>query len=66
MLTPRLSYAKCLNCASRPALYAPYGLELLYEGVLGMNPLVPHRELFERKAASYRARRPSLGIASAA
>jgi hypothetical protein len=47
-------------------LYAPYGLELLYEGVLGMNPLVPHRELFERKAASYRARRPSLGIASAA
>ena len=43
-------------------LYAPNGLELLYEGVLTMNPLVPHRELFERKAASYRARWPWLRI----
>jgi hypothetical protein len=48
------------------ALCAPYGLELLYEGVLDMNPLVPHRELFERKAASYRARWPSLRIATQA
>jgi len=37
-------------------LYAPNGLELLYEGILAMNPLMPHRDLFERKAASYRAR----------
>lgn len=37
-------------------VYAPYGLESLYEGVLAMNPLVPHRELFERKAASYQGR----------
>nr|WP_301334500.1 nucleotidyltransferase family protein [Variovorax dokdonensis] len=44
-------------------LYAPYGLELLYDGILAMNPLVPHRELFDRKAASYRARWPALRIA---
>jgi len=43
-------------------LHAPHGLELLYEGVLTMNPLTPHRELFERKAASYRARWPWLRI----
>ena len=43
--------------AVRPgAVYAPNGLRLLYEGTLAMNPLVPHRELFERKAASYRRR----------
>ena len=35
---------------------APNGLQLLYGGVLAMNPLVPHRELFERKAASYQQR----------
>ncbi|MDM0081851.1 nucleotidyltransferase family protein [Variovorax sp. J31P179] len=47
----------------RPAeLYAPNGLKLLYEGLLTMNPLTPHRELFERKAASYRARWPWLRI----
>lgn len=34
-------------------LYAPNGLALLYEGILTMNPLTPHRELFERKVASY-------------
>lgn len=43
-------------------VYAPYGLAHLYAGVLAMNPLVPHRELFERKAASYRARWPWLTI----
>jgi hypothetical protein len=43
-------------------LYAPNGLALLYEGVLTMNPLVPHRALFERKAASYQARWPWLKI----
>jgi len=41
---------------------APYGLEGLYEGVMTMNPLVPHRELFERKVASYRARWPWLRV----
>jgi hypothetical protein len=29
-----------------------------------MNPLVPHRDLFERKAASYQARWPWLQIIS--
>ena len=43
-------------------LYAPYGLDALYRGELAMNPLVPHRNLFERKAASYRARWPALTI----
>jgi uncharacterized protein len=43
-------------------LYAPNGLDLLYEGVLTMNPLVPHRDLFARKAASYLARWPQLQI----
>jgi hypothetical protein len=46
-------------------LYAPYGLELLYDGVLAPNPLKPHRELFERKAASYRARWPWLRMGQA-
>ena len=44
------------------AVYAPNGLSLLYEGRLQMNPLRPHRELFERKAASYRARWPWLTV----
>jgi len=43
-------------------LCAPYGLDALYRGELAMNPLVPHRDLFERKAASYRARWPALTI----
>ena len=43
-------------------LYAPNGLALLYDGVLTMNPLMPHRVLFERKAASYRARWPRVRI----
>jgi hypothetical protein len=37
-------------------VYVPNGLPLLYDGVLATNPLVPHRDLFERKAASYQAR----------
>lgn len=41
---------------------APYGLDALYRGELAMNPLVPHRDLFQRKAASYRARWPALTI----
>ncbi|MBO9642556.1 MAG: nucleotidyltransferase family protein [Pseudacidovorax sp.] len=43
-------------------VYAPYALELLYAGVLTPNPLVPHRPLFERKVASYRARWPWLTV----
>jgi hypothetical protein len=46
----------------RDELYAPYGLDALYRGELAMNPLVPHQELFEAKAASYRARWPALTI----
>jgi hypothetical protein len=45
-------------------IYAPNGLPLLYEGVLAMNPLVPHRDPFERKAASYQARWPWLRVIS--
>lgn len=47
-------------------LYAPYGLELLYEGVLTPNPLVDHRPLFEKKAQSYRERWPWLRVEAAA
>jgi hypothetical protein len=53
----------CTCVGIRPdELHAPYGLEALYRGELAMNPLVPHRELFAVKAASYRARWPSLRI----
>jgi hypothetical protein len=43
-------------------LYAPNGLVLLYDGVLTMNPLMPHRDLFGAKAASYRTRWPWLQV----
>lgn len=43
-------------------IYAPNGLRLLYDGILSPNPLTPHAELFERKAASYRSRWPGLTI----
>lgn len=43
-------------------VYAPHGLELLYSGILTMNPLVPHRDLFARKVASYRSRWPWLQV----
>lgn len=43
-------------------LYAPNGLALLYEGRLAMNPLVPHRALYERKTASYQSRWPWLTV----
>lgn len=58
------------TCAGvRPAqggweLYVPNGLPLLYEGLLTPNPLVDHRELFEAKARSYRARWPWLRISA--
>jgi hypothetical protein len=43
-------------------VYAPCGLELLYDGVLSMNPLLPHRVLFDRKVGSYLARWPWLRV----
>jgi uncharacterized protein len=43
-------------------VYAPYGLALLYEGLLAPNPLTDHRDLFHAKAASYRRRWPWLRI----
>lgn len=43
-------------------LYAPNGLSMLYDGVLTMNPLMPHRNLFDAKAASYLSRWPWLRI----
>jgi uncharacterized protein len=43
-------------------VYAPYGLALLYEGLLAPNPLTDHRDLFHAKAASYRQRWPWLRI----
>lgn len=41
-------------------IYAPNGLELVYEGVLAPNPLMDHRDLFRAKADSYRERWPWL------
>lgn len=43
-------------------LYAPYGLQALYDGVLEPNPLVDHRPLFIAKANSYRERWPWLRV----
>ena len=42
--------------AHMPALYAPYGLQELYAGILRPNPLCPHLPLFQAKAESYRER----------
>jgi len=56
-----LVLATCVGV--RPGeLYAPNGLSLLYDGVLSMNPLSPHRELFDRKANSYLERWSSLRV----
>lgn len=41
-------------------IYAPNGLDLVYEGVLSPNPLADHRKLFLAKARSYRKRWPWL------
>lgn len=60
-----LVVATCVGM--RPGeVYAPHGLDLLYDGILTMNPLLPQRALFDRKAASYRARWPWLEIRAAA
>lgn len=54
----------CVGVSPRGSC-APYGIEPLYEGVLTPNPLVPHRDLFDRKVASYRRRWPWLRVAGA-
>ncbi|MBC3872071.1 nucleotidyltransferase family protein [Undibacterium flavidum] len=41
-------------------VYAPNGFDILYQGVLSMNPLTPHRTLYEQKAHSYQQRWPWL------
>lgn len=43
-------------------LYAPNNLDLIYDGVLALNPLTPYRDLFQQKAESYQARWPWLQI----
>ncbi len=47
-----------LQCGSgdSPRLYAPNGLDGLYQGVLRPNPLCDHRPLFRQKTAGYRSR----------
>ncbi|AYM98661.1 nucleotidyltransferase family protein [Acidovorax sp. 1608163] len=42
--------------AAVPNLYAPYGLQELYRGILRPNPQCPHLPLFKAKAQSYRER----------
>jgi hypothetical protein len=44
------------------AVYAPDGLGMLYDGILTANPLTPYADLFDRKAASYCERWPSLRV----
>lgn len=51
--------ATCVGINPRE-VFSPNGLGLIYQGVLTMNPLTPHRELFEAKAASYQRRWPWL------
>lgn len=41
---------------SGPELYAPNGLQALYEGTLSPNPLCHHLPLFEKKAKAYQER----------
>lgn len=48
-----------------PRLYAPYGLQELYAGILRPNPACPHLPLFEAKARSYRERWSWLTLKSA-
>jgi uncharacterized protein len=47
-----------------PELYAPNGLDDLYQGRLSPNPLCPHQPLFEKKARAYQERWPWLKIAA--
>jgi hypothetical protein len=45
-------------------VYAPNGLDILYDGVLAPNPLTPHLALFRAKAASYAERWPWLRVST--
>ena len=45
-------------------LYAPNGLDDLYQGRLGPNPLCPHLPLFEKKARAYQERWPWLQVST--
>ncbi|WP_293935532.1 nucleotidyltransferase family protein [Iodobacter sp.] len=53
--------ATCVGINNKE-VYAPNGLQLLYEGLLTPNPLTPHEPLFIRKATSYQQRWPWLRI----
>jgi hypothetical protein len=46
-------------------LYAPDGLQEMWEGILRINLLNPQQELFQQKAESLRSRWPWLTIISA-
>ena len=48
----------------RPTVYAPYGLDDLYRGVLTPNLSMDHGPLFERKCKDYQARWPWLKLDS--
>jgi hypothetical protein len=43
-------------------LYAPHGLDQLYDGLLARNPLTDHRPLFLEKVRSYQQRWPWLRV----
>lgn len=55
-LVPCTSVGLQARPGQAPHLYAPYGLDELYRGILRPNPLCDHRPLFRKKAQSYRAR----------
>jgi hypothetical protein len=54
-LVPSTCVGVC-RTAGDHEIYAPNGLAILYAGLLAPNPLVPHMNLFQAKAASYRSR----------
>jgi len=57
--------ATCVGLRSRHddlELYAPYGLDDLYAGILRPNPINDQPRLFQAKVASYRARWPWLRV----
>lgn len=58
-----LAACTCIGISAESGrLYAPYGLDELWAGVLRMNPVNPQPERFLEKAASYRARWPWLTV----
>ena len=52
----------CVGLSTGGDLYAPYGLDELWAGLLRMNPVNPQPARFIEKAESYRARWPWLSI----